>query len=233
MKEEKENYDFESEMGRQLRQRRMSPSDNAWERVSLLREKKSHGGKKFRFWWIAAAAVVVFGGLQIADRPISADKVTEPIVVADPPVTVQNSSRLHSADVPGPDNVTDTTAAVKHTAHRDLVPVLPMQPVPPRPERPAQQILATTAGAEARKILEITAAVDRIAASGQDVGEDDIDELIEKARQDMASGNGPARQTDASALLRDSENELSQEFRSNVFKELIKHKRIRIAFGDR
>lgn len=236
MKKDSKNFDFEEEIGRHLDERRITPSENAWERVNLLREKKAKPEKKRGFLWIAAAILVGFGLLLVFNRKAS-DKTTETSVVMSDPVPSDKKDRNQMVI---PSDTSEITAqpepqpAERLASHPETIQKQPMHPILPENQHQLQaSVSQETIGIEKQKIREITAAVKLIASSGETVDEDDIDNLIEKARKEIAAGNGLSKETDASALLRDSEDELSKEFRTNVFKELVKHKRIRIAFGDR
>lgn len=225
MKKEKESFDFESDMKRQLSQRELTPSENAWDRVQLLRERKPVRKKPRLLLWAASMAAVIAIALVLfsGEKKIG---TSLPVVQTEKPAANQPLLPVKPAAE------REETAIVASEAPETLSRPIPVG-IETVTEMPLQSAIETEmAGIQQQKISEITASVMALAESGKPVPEDDIDALINKARIDIASGQGLSQPTDASALLRDSENEMTEEFRSNVFKELIKHKRIRIAFGD-
>lgn len=221
---------FEKELHRKFNSRTITPSDDAWQRVNLQRNRKK---KKPVFIYKVAAVLVlalgiswiVFNGRQAEATPSivnthtgapAAKFATQPPV---PPTdVVEPRTKPDRPGKPGQahDAIRQATAQISErgkTASADVVPIL----------RPVVY---------EQKAEQIAIAINDMIASGKAVNEDDLDAMIEKARLEIASGRGLSKPTDASALLREGESELDENFRSGIIENLFKQKRIRVAFGN-
>ncbi|NMH28197.1 hypothetical protein [Flavobacterium silvaticum] len=216
-----ENLDFDKQLGNVLDQRRINPSENAWERVMLQRQAKKPK-RKFPFLWIAALLIVALGIFAFLN---SGSDRQENAVVSAPNEVVKPMPE--PVIVPEKINQTQTSNKRPESVAETLAVAVPKDEI----KTPIELINTQQADLEKRKIEEIAAVVIQMNESGKTISEDDVDALIEKARREIAAGNGPTQNTDATALLRDSEDELTGEFRSNVFQNLMTHKKIKIAFG--
>ncbi|RZJ66254.1 MAG: hypothetical protein EOO50_10705 [Flavobacterium sp.] len=221
---------FENEMKRRLGERSLEPQPNAWERVALQRGQQKKN-TTYIYYWIAAALVIGIGLTFlrfddkvpttnpeiIVDRPeesaipdsvkVFEHRVRQKVVAVNEPEVVTKSDS---------DNKTETPIAIRQ-------PQIVIEPTIETRQNPIEQ----------QKIQEILVAVDDMIKAGKQPDEDDVDLLIEKARREIAAGNGLSKQTDANALLKDSESELNESFRSGIFESLFKQKRIKIAFSNK
>lgn len=219
--------DFEKELAQKLNARTIAPSANAWERVNLQRNKKTKKRTPI-IYWIAAAVVLAFG-ISLWDFGTDAPVKSTPIV----------TNETVSIPSVGPKTKTQKVLPIYKVEPNAVkfvkpTPIANEEIVENRKSESAidQPIANVNQSVQDQKIQEILVAVEQMAQSGKQPTEDDVDQLIEKARQEIAAGRGISKQTDATALLKDSENELNESFRSGIFESLFKQKRIRVAFGN-
>ncbi|RZJ69317.1 hypothetical protein [Flavobacterium sp.] len=219
--------DFEKELGRKFNGRTIEPSGNAWERVNLQRGKVAKKRTPI-IYWIAAAVIL---GIGISFMDFRGEKP-----IQSTPIATSETAVLPS--VKPKQNVQKVAPIYKVGNHEvkfvNPTPFINEEIVQIRqPETAIDQPIAPVAkSVQQQKADQILIALEQMAASGRQPTTDDVDLLIEKARKEIAAGRGLPQQTDANALLKDSESELDESFRSGIFENLFKQKRIRVAFGN-
>jgi len=216
---------FEKELGRKLNGRQIEPSANAWERVNLQRGRKSRNHTYI--YWIAAAFVLGIG-LMLVETGKTEIKTAKEIVQKESATPKATDEKGEIAAKPFPDANQKVTAVQLAKKQKTVAsePVINVQ------NRKESEISLTMAQMH-RKNLEdkVTAEIVLMVESGKTVHEDDVDLLLARARKEIASGNGLSQQTDASALLKASESELDENFRTGIIETLFKQKRIKIALS--
>lgn len=218
--------DFEKGLGRKLNQRTIEPSSNAWERVNLQRGKTKKRPTYIRYW-IAALFVL---GLGILWMQIGNQETEIPTTIVK---TENNMSK--------PAQTKTGIELPEQSAKEQIATITPRKTEIAEPadtetakiELPKQQAMTLASADVRRNEIEdkITSAVVLMIDSGKKVDADDVDLLIEKARKEIAAGNGLSKRTDATALLKDSESEIDENFRTGVFENLFKHKKIKVALS--
>ena len=218
--------DFEKELARKLNQRTIGPSSNAWERVNLQRSKPRKKSAPI-IYWIAAALVLGIGltfvdfesGKSGPDSVVTTtpQPVQKPDIAPEEPPIVQTKVVIQKPTF----RAAESTCIIKAETTRNRAPQTAI----------SQPIAGLRQNVKEQKTLEILIAVEQLAQSGKQPTEDDVDALIEKARREIASGNGLSKPTDATALLKSSESELDESFRAGVFENLFKHKKIKVALS--
>lgn len=216
---------FENEMKRRLGARELKPSADAWERVKLQRKRTKK--RPTYIYRIAAILAIGFFATWIGIQDRSAENETNLVTreIAKPKTPHSESivkTDQPSAKAPQP-LVTQPEPQQNATHPTNKFPV----------KMPVERSLTLSAATIERRQLEtqITSALMSMSDAGKTITTDDVDALIEKARLEIAAGRGLSRQTDAAALLKDSESELDENFRAGVFENLFKHKKIKIALS--
>lgn len=216
---------FEKELGRKLSERTITPSVNAWERVKLQRERKPK--KRTYIYWMAATLVLALGMTVFFNTSRQAE-VTPTVVNNE-----KNASEITSPKS-SPEVVTPIEIASQQTSGRAKQPKRNPSALPEYKILPREAAL-TIASADLTHLqtsLTITSKVQVAIKSDTKESADDVDLLIQKARKEIAAGRGLSKPTDANALLKASESELDESFRSGIIENVFKQKRIRVAFGN-
>lgn len=215
---------FEAGLKRKLDQREIQPSANAWERVQLQRGKQKKQ-RPYIMYWVAAIFVIGFGVFMLSEK-----RQTPEIIV------VKEVEKAETPEVSQPKVILPETPK---SEKKEIAVSSRLKTVPTEPENQTAPIAPTQsplqlANAELnRKEIhdKITAEVLIMVESGQKVNEDDVDALIEKARKELSAGHGLSKPTDANALLKASESEMDESFRTGIFESLFKQKRIKVALS--
>ena len=217
---------FERELGRKLNQRSIEPSQDAWERVNLQRGRRQKK-RTYIYYWIAASVITAIGLVWIASGGREAQTGTQQVV------TIEKA-----APETDPQRQPENTVAAKRVQ-------IGQQHLNPKPQNAAiaykenepqdkNQSALTVAAADithpqiASRINPHTVF---IASPASKAEPDDVDALINRARSEIAAGRGLLKPTDASALLKVSESELDENFRSGIIENLFKQKRIKVALS--
>ncbi|NUY82626.1 hypothetical protein HUK80_17105 [Flavobacterium sp. MAH-1] len=218
--------DFEKELSHKLNQRTIEPSSNAWERVNLQRGKTKKRPTYIRYW-IAALFVLGLGILWMQIGNQETEIPTE-IVKSEnnPSKPAQTKAGIELPEPSAKEQIATITPRKTEIAE-------PANTQTAKPELPKQQTLTLASADVRRHGIEdkITSTVVLMIDSGKKVDADDVDLLIEKARKEIAAGNGLSKRTDATALLKDSESEIDENFRTGVLENLFKHKKIKVALS--
>jgi len=210
---------FENELGRKLNQRTIEPSPNTWERVKLQRGRKKQNHTYI--YWVAAVAVVAIGISWLGINQRQTETATEVV-------------RKEHAE-PAKSKIAVETESLPAVAAESNLKKKESRQLKPESAREKEEQLASglaSADIVRRQIEEkITSEVIVLIESGKKVNPDDVDLLIAKARSEIAAGRGLSKQTDATALLKDSESELDENFRSGIIENIFKQKRIKVALS--
>jgi len=243
---------FEKHIKKQLQEREIQPSTNAWERISERLEPSSEAkGKKFLWYAVAASFIgiltvsVLF--FQFDDKPLEndvqivdadentvddktydildsiSDFVEENIVEND---RVEEGMILEQ-DVPSNYREVESKTQIAEIESKDL------------PLDPTEKTLSFETLEEElvnNKILEIVAMVDSLEQKNTTVTNAEVEELLLNAQNEILRDrlfeqNGSV---DAMALLTEVEDELDQSFRDQIFTKLKSgFFKIRTAVADR
>ncbi|MBD3582888.1 hypothetical protein [Flavobacterium selenitireducens] len=215
---------FEKELGRKLNERAITPSGNAWERVNLQRERQPK--KNTAIYWIAAVLILGLGTTLLFNAGRQAEITHEVVEVKK--IELETRSTKTTLEIIEPMEVA--------TRPSDTEPKM-IEQVPSTTAEPKQgvQETLTIASAELTRSpadKKITSKIPLTLESAKKTDPNDVDLLIEIARKEIAAGRGLSKPTDANALLKASESELDESFRSGIIENVFKQKRIRVAFGN-
>jgi len=210
---------FEKELGQRLNERVISPSENAWERVQMQRRKPKK--KRIIGPWAAVLAILLglFWTMFTSEEPAA--------VVVDGPAEIPTPD---SIVVPGP--VAPAPAQIvqiplkRQTSERRLVKEAdsersaPVDVFVPKVETTLVEVFPVAAPRSGiNERIAVTKPVDEAAY------------FLEKARRELSQGGNALPATDAHTLLKNSESELDERYRTNTLESLFKHKRIKIALS--
>lgn len=222
--------DFEKGLAQKLNQRTIEPSANTWERVNLQRSKAKKKAYPI-IYWIAATLIIGIGLTFLHFATGGPDQqnavVNKAVPLRHVAPTGHEVANCNDAD----NNI--STEITKPVAAKSPAFIIKTEIAQDRPQETSlsQQAADINRTVKEQKAQEILVALEQIAKAGKQPTEDDVDALIAKARLDIAAGNYPSRPTDAAALLKTSESELDESFRSGIFENLFKQKRIRVALS--
>lgn len=218
---------FESILKRKLEERRLQPSDNAWERIRARKRPE----RKVRplIYWIAAACVTLLAGWFWTQPEAGQPKAPASEVVVETP--------MEHVAIP----------AEEPMETKKAVPVMGKAPtgiadVTPRPTEEKtmtevaivreETIAVGEKQLEDHKINTILDQLDQLQQSGQSITEATVDSLLARAQRELALEKQQAGGTDALRLLAETEKERDRSFKERVFAAISKFRKVRIATGN-
>jgi len=239
---------FEKHIKNQLSKREISPSDNAWDRISnQLPTSKEPKSKSF-FWYSVAAAftgILIISSLyfntsnesieseiQIVKTPIEPIIIpkTEDVVIkqnaVEEKIAISDKSSIKDAKKPKVQVKTDLNYDSQIASTGSVSDkVIKANAVPIKTE---QLINA--------KIAEIVAQVDLMENSNLPISNAEVDSLIRKAQNEVLADKifNKESKVDAMALLNEVEGELDKSFREQILESLkTGFLKVRTAVADR
>lgn len=228
-------YNLEQQLAEKLGNRSISPSDNAWERITFNRQQQA--GKKSRkkrsLYWVAASiAVLLIGGylvIAVLSTPISTNATPQVVQGKDAMPKQQTPNYTPNASQIA-DAVTEPEYAERKTAN-DLPNTKPIN------NTDNQDQLATVSNSTPLQLAptevalpeaDVKAANTVIAAARP---QEDV--LLEKAMRDVAVQKQFKQTTNQEALLKEVESEMDEYYREKALRFFsLKYKKIRIVVKD-
>ncbi|UMY66924.1 MULTISPECIES: hypothetical protein [unclassified Flavobacterium] len=213
---------FEDLLKRRLEERRLEPSENAWERINARPRRNRSRRRGFVYTAVAASLLLLMGWFW-TDRPettIENRVVTVPAVEPEKPVAntapVVVSPRVVKEKKEGWAMTTVVPSAVPADTDPHVVSETPSAP-------------AAAATVEERKIQEIVAELDQRQQHGKAITDATVDSLLANAQREIALEKQQRSGTDPTRLLAESEIELNRSFKERVFTAINKFRKVRIA----
>lgn len=228
---------FDKHIKDKLEDRKLTPSVNAWDKLSErldANEKKKYVNL---YWWSGVAASIV-GVLFVVSQLVgNKQEVLEPQVVDTPKIeileTLQHKS-LHSSDQKQTHEevVSNQKIEIKikdESPVKSVGPILNKIPVvvsenikSSKTIKPTQQ-LKEALTFEEQKIQEVVAQVKELKEQKTQVTDAEIEELLQKAQREIVfkkRHNESNTIVDANKLLQEVETDLDKSFRTKVFEAL-------------
>jgi hypothetical protein len=225
------HYNIEDQLQRKLRERSITPSAEAWERIAFNRQQQKKKRKAPFWYWVAAALVISMGGLVFffatnTTMPVQPQVVIEeakPVKADAAPEVMEEAIQeteivSHEVKRPGTELPhAEKSAVITATVHEKVSPIAAL---------PDPEIV---------KANEVAIAIHHIAEVKGEVTEHELDSLLKNAQRQIAmeklkSNNQPTNDT---ALLNEAEKEMESSFRDktlSIFKR--RFKTIKIALKD-
>ncbi|HLN96593.1 MAG TPA: hypothetical protein VK183_13250 [Flavobacterium sp.] len=213
---------FEDLLKRRLEERRLAPSENAWERINA-RPRGNRSRRRGLVYTTVAASLLLLMGWFWTNGPET---------------TLQN--RFVTAPAVEPEKQLDTTAPAIVTprllkekkegwAMAKVVPSVAPADADPHvvSETPTAPVVVPTV--EERKIQEIVAELDQRQQHGKAITDATVDSLLANAQREIALEKQQRSGTDPTRLLAESEIELNRSFKERVFTAINKFRKVRIA----
>jgi hypothetical protein len=237
---------FEKHIKKQLKEREISPSKEAWNKLSKQLDESGGQEKKSYFWYAIAASVIglllvsVFylnwiesplnSSIQVVETPVVEDQEEETkkeFKEVEKPIEVVTYEAL---EVPKVKSEVIEIATIPDSSKM----VTSLEGV-----KPEEEVLALNENAEEiirTKVMEVIAQVDLLEETKNDLTEAEVDSLLRMAQKEILTEklfNGD-RSVDAMALLTEVENELDKSFRDQIFESLkTGFLKVRTAVADR
>lgn len=233
---------FEDNMKKKLDEREITPSSQAWERIEAQLQEGS--SKKFPWLLVAAsiAGIILIGSLVLTKWNNTDDQTTPQLVETSiAPVETVDEIGLSpkvNTEVAEQDVVEKVTELERSEKPKEIQ----EQFVEPKIKKQEEQVAETNAkeletsiksdsekipseeeAVITAKVTELIAQVENLEQSGEAVTDAEIDSLLKAAQRDIirhknfrnARGN-----VNATALLREVEEELDPSFRERIFEAL-------------
>lgn len=232
-------HKFEEQIGRQLREREITPSADAWNKLNERldkEEKKSHS-----YYWIAGIAASFVTGILILSLVFNNSIIEDTPTIVDTPVESAEEENVDNA-LEVKENKEPLNSKINQVAAEDLkepetYKVKKVITAPVIAEN-AEQRMATTEGVREvqeqvkteintaeteilpKRLEEVIAEVSSEVNSNGDMTEAEVDALLYKAAAEISlqrERESLSGKVDATALLMEVEMELEQGFREKVF----------------
>lgn len=246
---------FEKHIKNKLEARRISPSEEAWEKISGKIERPTQHQRKSYFWMGIAASMVLLVGISIfffsSSKEINEGLPTKVVVEEEPNIIIQKEVFKDSEIL---DNPGSSAIVVKHTKIDSIGKsknriVKPNAIVVKEPIEDTSILIANTTKSPVQensiaivptevldaKIAEVIAKVDAIEEDGY-VSDAEVDSLLLKAQREILTEKlfNSDNSVNAMALLSEVEEELDQSFRDQIFESLkTGFLKVRTAVADR
>ena len=225
---------FEKHIKKQLNEREINPSDNAWDKISGQLQNTEFPKTKRFFWYSVAAAFIgilivssiyfntkaelIDPKIQIVETPNEPVVIpnTEDVVIKqnslEEKIAISDKASIKNAKKPGVQVETDLDYNAQIASNDNVNDkVIKTDAVPNAKE---QLINA--------KIAEVVAQVYLMENSNLPVSSIEVDSLLRKAQQEILTDKifNQEGKVDAMALLNEVEGELDQTFREQIFETL-------------
>lgn len=230
----KQENKFDNQLSEALKNREIQPSENAWERVNLQRNREKSKSFSLGLFYKAAIVLVFLAAGSWLFFNQNESESTEIVTDATPTETIF-IPKVNEAIVET--KVFDKNSVVvnvqKNTKTAESNPIVQREKI----NVITAENVNTLAQIENRNEVIKSEELDKITnillektKDKQTITESDLDQMIAEVRNRINQSNNSSP-TDATALLKNSENELSEEYRNSVFQNFMEHKKIKIAFG--
>ena len=248
---------MEENFKERLDKRRITPSENAWEKLSLKLDESDKSGNKKYFWWIGIAASII-GVLLISNIVFNTNQnsKTLPVIVDSPSDIPIDNSQINNEKItesdPEPLIETDKEPILKSKNTVITKKSLP-QEVAEVAESPKKTLNESLKINQPEKSFDIESIEktdqnkfkeDALLAESvisDDVGDTNLDaeinSLLAHAQKKINSEKiklSNNKLVDANLLLEGIENDLEESFRDKVFNSIVSgYNTIRVAITDR
>jgi len=225
-----ELYDFENQLQRKLKERSITPSPNAWERVAYNRKIKKQ--KRSQFWyWIAAASITGIGIFFFISQNNSKSEHIQVVV---------NKTAVPKA-IESPVQTKDSSSypiVVSPEITQQLQPVPTYKNIDLQIEDSLnkREIVAILPDPETKLAEKTADALAELVQKGKPVNENDVDALLAAAQKEIAmeKQKDNNQNTSTAALLSEAEEKSNKSFKDKVIDVFQKKfKTIKIAFKER
>jgi len=237
---------FEEQLRDKLENRKLQPSENAWEQLSNRLNKAENKKNTKTYWWLGLAASLI-GIVLIASQFLNRDVtiIPENNVVINPDFEVINdnessakiaseevqfeTSQPTSVELPNDKKVTEQPATnnliIPNNSNSMQMALIneDVKTIDPVSKSEYIKVTPTTLSFEEQKIQDVVAQFEALKNNNQNVTEAEIDALLLKAQNDIKLNklaNETSKLVDANLLLQDVEAELDQSFRNKVFEAI-------------
>lgn len=226
-------HNFEKQIKEKLEERTMTPSADAWNKLSERLDANQNKSNNKMYLWFGIAASFI--GILFLVTIFSKTEESVPVIVNNPNTEIQG----HSVDLSTvakdtvkveEQSVDKTIQETKNKRKNEIIPKYE-EPIIIAQEAPENSIKLKKANNqpkkelsfEDQKIEEVIAKVNDLMTLNKEVTDDDIEVLLLEAQRSINKQRIIDQSTgvvDADLLLQDVETELDQSFRSKVFEAI-------------
>lgn len=240
---------FEENIREKLQERELTPSKEAWAKLSAKLDEQAPQKKNNTFIWFAVAASFV-GILLVTTLFFNKEKGNTQLVKGTPIEVLEKENNLQNEGEIASDNISEEKEEdiLNKKIEKVLVPETEIaqseeNSISIKKEKSNALIKAQNEEKEAiafneiknkkeptnqevfinKKVDEVVVAVQKIQIENYTVTPDEIDALLAKAQRDISNNRilqANTQKVDAAALLMDVESELERSFRDRVFDAL-------------
>lgn len=225
---------FEKQLKKQLQDREIKPSEDAWDRISQqLEVSNTLKSKKWQWYAIAAGFIgIIFASmLYLTTRGLSADPDTQVTSVTKDSIPLNKTPEIIFERKIGEDTfVVDSQVqeekSIQNTSKQNSdIPAKDALVSSKNEERKVEKVavpLSTSKELINAKIVEIVAQVALLEKENSTVTDAEIDSLLRGAQKQIVEDKifRADKSVGAMALLADVEDELDQSFRDQIFDAL-------------
>jgi len=245
---------FEKDIKDKLEQRKLQPSDDAWEVLQKRFDDVSKNNKDRKgFWWLGLAASIVGVLIMVnvltkadghVDEPVIVDteasdaemdiKVIEPIETIDSPI-------INSKKDPLKNNSEMVKVEAANNVKEQKEKLVVIEKIPLNNKVMAQEDTIQKAPVvlsdEDKKVQEVVTKILELQETNVSITDAQIDSMLYTAQKDLniqTVYNNNTKKVDAMALLQDVEFEIEKSFRDKVFEALkSSYKSVKTAVAER
>jgi len=224
-------YNIEDQLQRKLKERTITPSAEAWDRISYNRHQQKKKKKHTVWYWtVAAVAVISLSGILlillndsntiITPEQKVVEKQTKPTGIEVIPEKIIQKELKNEIVFQNEKSNINTTSVIEHI-------LIVRQEVKPINMFPNSEIV---------KANEVAIAIHEIAMIKGKVTDQEVDSLLHKAQREIAIDRLKNKKlpTDDTALLNETEKEMENSFREKTFSIFkLQFKTIKIALKDK
>ena len=225
---------FEKHIKKQLNEREINPSDNAWDKISGQLQKTEPPKSKRYFWYSVAASfigVLIVSSLYFNASDESIESGIQIVETPNEPVVIPNTEAIVIKQNAVEDKITISDKASIKDVKKTRVQVetdLDFNAQIASNNNVNDKVIKTDAVPNAKeqlinaKIAEVVAQVYLMENSNLPVSSIEVDSLLRKAQQEILTDKifNQEGKVDAMALLNEVEGELDQTFREQIFETL-------------
>jgi hypothetical protein len=239
---------FEKHIKKQMQEREISPSPNAWDKISTQLPVPEETNSKGFFWYGVAAAFIGILFLASLYFNTSSEAIESEIQIVETPEEPTDNPKINEVLVSQDANEEKNTISDEKEI-KDATSPKEQVAINHKPEalfvatgddnEIVKKVDAVPTGTDQlinAKISEIMAQVNLLEDSNLPVSSKEVDSLLRNAQQEILTDNGYSHEgeVDALALLNEVEGELDKSFREQIFESLkTGFVKVRTAVADR
>ncbi|SHI94318.1 hypothetical protein [Algibacter luteus] len=222
---------IENSIKDKLEKRALTPSVDAWSKLSNKLDVQEKKQNNKAFWWLGIAASII--GVVFVVSQFLNDNTQEISIpkIADSPEVIQdeksNAIVLENTDLNAVEDLSASPIEIHDVKkEQDIVTVVKKSELAKKEVAKTTSIVETPRkelSFEEQKIQDVVAQVLIMKNENQEITDADIEQLLIEAQKEIKLNrlnNETLNVVDANALLQDVEQELDQSFRSKVFEAL-------------